>query len=481
MQGEQLMRKLIVLFTRGLLATLLCLSQAMVQAEDAVFSEAELDQMMAPIALYPDALLAQILMATTYPADVAEAVTWSKNNPDQQGDDAVAAVQEKPWDPSVMSLVAFPQVLAMMGEQPDWVQNVGDAFLADSEAVMDTVQKLRSKAKDEGNLKTTEQQKVIVEEPSSSSETVIIIEPADPQVVYVPTYNPTVVYGTWWWPHYTPWYYHPPGYAFGSAVISGIGFGIGIGITNALWGGCHWGHGHGSIDINVNKYNNININRNKIDVNKKNVEWNHNSDNRRGVPYRDEKSRQKFENKRAGAEQRKDYRGRDAKREQARATLDKRAVSPDEGRKQLQGAGGDKARESVSKANRDVAQGKLGSRDTAMSRDAAKGVDRDQAKGTVASRDAGKTRESAKGVSRDQAKGTLASRDAGKPRDVASKKTPTRDNALKGAGNAQKERRSINRGTSSVRSMNSRAGGGGGGRAAGGGGRAGGGGGGLRR
>ncbi len=305
------MKKLLSILGELVFASMICLSGGTVQAEDATFTEAELDQMMAPIALYPDSLLAQILMAATYPADVAEAVTWSKNNPGKEGDTAVEAVQDKSWDPSVMSLVAFPQVMTMMGEQPDWVQDVGDAFLADSDAVMDTVQKLRSKAKEEGNLETTEQQKVIVEEPSSS-ETVIIIEPADPQVVYVPSYNPTVIYGSWWWPHYTPWYYRPVGYGFGSAVVRGIGFGIGVGITNALWGGCSWGRGHGSVDINVNKYNNINVNRNRLDINKKNTSWNHNSNNRRGVPYKDDRSRQKFENKRGGADQRKDYRGRDA-------------------------------------------------------------------------------------------------------------------------------------------------------------------------
>jgi hypothetical protein len=157
------MKKLLALLGELVFATLLCLSPGTLQAEDAVFTEAELDQMMAPIALYPDSLLAQILMAATYPADVAEAVTWSKNNTGKEGDAAVEAVQDKSWDPSVMSLVAFPQVLEMMGEQPEWVQDVGDAFLADSEAVMDTVQKLRSKAKEEGNLETTEQQKVILQ------------------------------------------------------------------------------------------------------------------------------------------------------------------------------------------------------------------------------------------------------------------------------------------------------------------------------
>ena len=130
------------------LAIMVALAPLVAQAEDKTFSEAELDQMVAPIALYPDSLLAQILMAATYPADVAEAVTWSEQNPDQTGDAAVEAVQDKNWDPSVMSLVAFPQVLSMAGEHPDWVQNQGDAFLADSDAVMDAVQKLRHKAKE---------------------------------------------------------------------------------------------------------------------------------------------------------------------------------------------------------------------------------------------------------------------------------------------------------------------------------------------
>ena len=258
------MKKLFATFTTTILVVMLCIPFAPVQAADKTFSEAELDQMMAPIALYPDSLLAQILMACTYPADISDAIKWSKDNPKLEGDAAVKQVENKSWDPSVMSLVAFPQVLKMMGEQQNWVQNVGDAFLADSEGVMDTVQKLRKKAKDEGNLETTEQQKVIVEE--QPSETVIIIEPADPQVVYVPVYNTTVVYGTWWWPHYRPWYYYPPGYryGFGGAVWRGIGFGVGIGITNALWGNCRWGRGHGSVNINVNKYNNININKNKM-------------------------------------------------------------------------------------------------------------------------------------------------------------------------------------------------------------------------
>jgi len=416
------MKKLLAISGDILFAVILCLSLGTAQAEDATFSEAELDQMMAPIALYPDSLLAQILMASTYPADVAEAVKWSKDNPGQDGDAAVDAVQDKSWDPSVMSLVAFPQVLSMMGEQPDWVQNVGDAFLADSEGVMDTIQNLRKKAKDEGNLETTEQQTVTVQEPSTT-ETIIVIEPADPQIIYVPSYNPTVIYGTWWWPHYTPWYYRPYGYGFGSAVVRGIGFGIGIGITNALWGGCRWGRGRGSVNINVNRYNNVNVNRNRINTGKGNSNWNHNSNNRRGVPYKDQKSRQQFDNKRGGADKRSDYRGRDAQRDQARNTLDKRAVSPTEGRKDLKGAGGDKARGSVNKANRDFSQNKQGNRNVGQTRDA----------------------------------GT--SRNTGKSRNYSGSQSHSRNNAFKGSSNASRSRQSSNRGQSSNRSMSNRGGG----------------------
>ena len=128
------------------------------------FTKEQLDQMLAPIALYPDSLLSQILMAATYPADVADAAKWSKANPDKKGDAAVKAVQDQPWDPSVQSLAAFPQVLDMMGAKPDWVQKLGDAFLASSKDVLDAVQRLRTKAQQAGNLKTTEQQKVVVEQ-----------------------------------------------------------------------------------------------------------------------------------------------------------------------------------------------------------------------------------------------------------------------------------------------------------------------------
>lgn len=186
------------------------------------FSTAQIDQWVAPVALYPDALLSQVLMASTYPTNVAQAVQWSHDNPLKQGDAAIQAVSDQPWDASVKSLVAFPQLMALMGENPQWVQNTGDAFLAQPQDVMDSVQRLRQLAQQTGSLKSSTEQKVItttkkavpvkqtvtapvipsntvltanpvITEPAT---TVISIEPANPDVVYIPNYNPTVVYGT---------------------------------------------------------------------------------------------------------------------------------------------------------------------------------------------------------------------------------------------------------------------------------------------
>jgi len=332
--------------------TLFVLSFQTLAADDQhpTFSQAELDQIMAPIALYPDSLLSQILMASTYPAEVTQAVAWSKQNPQQQGDAAVKAVQDKVWEPNVASLVAFPQVLAMMGDKPDWVKKMGDAFLAQPGEVMNTVQKLRKKVQDAGNLKSTEQQKVIVDT-SASQQTVIKIEPATPQVVYVPTYNPTVVYGSWWWPAYPPFYYPPPlGYGFAAGVATGIGFGVGIAVTNAMWGSFDWNH-H-DVHIDVNHYNNINVNH-RLDVNKSSVSWNHNAVNRRGVPYADQANRQKYGQKLDGADMRQNFSGRDTQREQAAATLKGQGIDPAAERQKLSGAGGERVREQMGRLGRD--------------------------------------------------------------------------------------------------------------------------------
>lgn len=302
--------------------------------QQAVFGQEELDQMMAPLALYPDSLLAQVLMASTYPGDVADAVAWSKAHPDASGDAAVRQVADQPWDPSVQSLVAFPAVLVTLGQDPAWVQRVGDAFLAQPSDVMDSVQRLRRQAKAAGNLESNEQQTVTVQSAAQGgattvvqappAEQTIIIEPADPQVIYVPSYNPSVVYGTWPYPSYPPAYYPPPpGYYFGSALVAGLGFAAGVAIIDSVWGDCDWGHG--DVDIDVNKYNNINSNR-KIDASQRN--WQHNAANRDGVPYRDNASRERYSQRLPGAEQREALRGREparmAERERASQTLSQR-------------------------------------------------------------------------------------------------------------------------------------------------------------
>ena len=131
--------------------------------KDVVFTQEQLDQMLAPIALYPDPLLAQVLMASTYPGEIAEAVTWSKAHPDAKGDDAVKQVSSQTWDPSVQALVAFPQVLATLGQDPVWVQRLGDAFLAQPDDVMDGVQRLRHQAQAAGNLQSNQYQNVTVQ------------------------------------------------------------------------------------------------------------------------------------------------------------------------------------------------------------------------------------------------------------------------------------------------------------------------------
>ena len=189
------------------------------------FSQAELDQMLAPIALYPDSLLSQILTASTYPQDVAEAASWSRVNSGVRGETAVRLVEREPWDPSVIALVAFPQVLAMMDERRDWSQRLGDAFIAQPNQVMDTVQDLRARADAMGTLASGEE--IVVQRQGRD----YVIESPTPEVVYVPYYDPRVVYGTWWWPDYQPVYWSAwPGYAWRPGYRSLVwGYGITLG------------------------------------------------------------------------------------------------------------------------------------------------------------------------------------------------------------------------------------------------------------
>ena len=155
----------------------------------------QLDALTAPIALYSDTLLAQVLIASTYPAEVAQAGQWAQQNSSLQGAALDNALQQQPWDPSVKALVQVPTVLQQMNSRMDWNQQLGDAFLAQQADVMDSVQRLRQRAQGAGQLMTTEQQ-VVVTEGAGASQT-IVIEQANPQVMYVPSYQPQVVYGGW--------------------------------------------------------------------------------------------------------------------------------------------------------------------------------------------------------------------------------------------------------------------------------------------
>ena len=262
------------------------------------FSQEELDQLVAPIALYPDALLAQVLMASTYPLDVVAAERWVKANPGLKDKALEDALQQQPWDPSVKSLVVFPQVLTMMSEKIDWTQKLGDAFLAQQKDVLATAQALRSKAVAQGNLKDSKEQKVTTA--TEDNQTVIKIEPTNPEVVYVPTYNPTVVYGAWPYPAYPPYYYYPPGYVAGGALL---GFTAGVIVGGALWGNCNWGRG--DVNVNVNRYNNFNR------TNISNGNWNHDASRRGAVPYRDKTVAQQYgRGQSANAASREQFRGR---------------------------------------------------------------------------------------------------------------------------------------------------------------------------
>jgi Protein of unknown function (DUF3300) len=302
---------------------LMVLGSAMAQdapPQQPAFKPEELEQIVAPIALYPDSLLAQMFMASTYPLEIVEAARWSKANPKVTGDALQTALEKQTWDPAVKSLTAFPDVLAGMSDKLDWTQKLGDAFLADQKGVMDAVQRLRAKAKAEGNLTSSKEQKVTTTPAPAGSSTTTIIEiaPTDPEVVYVPSYNPTVVYGAWAYPAYPPYpvYAYPPGAAFFS-------FSMGVIVGGALWGNCNWGHG--DVDINVNNYNNFNrtdINNRNTNINNRDTNvsnrsnkqsWQHNPDHRKGVQYRDNTTQQKFgkaSNPQA-AQSRDEFRGRD--------------------------------------------------------------------------------------------------------------------------------------------------------------------------
>jgi hypothetical protein len=296
----------------GFSALALTLGPTALSAQDSKknFTPEQLDQLLAPIALYPDALLSQTLMAATYPLEVVEAARWTQANPNLKGDAAVQAVKGKDWDVSVKSLVAFPQTLAMMNNNLDWTQKVGDAMIGQQKDVADSIQRLRAKAAAAGNLKTTPQQKVATQTTGSAS--AIVIEPANPELIYVPYYNPTWAYGPWPYPAYPPVYYPPPP-NYGAALATGMMFGLGVAAGAAMFGGWHWGWSGGGWG---NSYTTVNVNRattisaNNFDANKyRDGQWAHDPAHRDGVPYRTSAERERYNQARPGAQQREQFRG----------------------------------------------------------------------------------------------------------------------------------------------------------------------------
>ena len=275
-------------------------------------STAQLEQLVAPIALYPDSLLAQVLMAATYPLEVVSAARWSKANPQIHGKDLDAAMQQQTWDASVKSLTAFPQTLQMMNEKLEWTEKLGDAFLDQQKDTMDAVQRLRAKAHAQGNLVSSKEQSVKVESGSGSTYQTIIIEPAQPDVVYVPVYSPTVVYGAWPYPAAPPYEWYPPGYAVAGNIMS---FGLGLAVGNALWGDFDWHHG--DVNINVNDYRRYTHNSLPANWNANGGAWRHDPQHRRGVPYNNPAVANRYQGAHAGmvnqerAQAREAFRGHD--------------------------------------------------------------------------------------------------------------------------------------------------------------------------
>lgn len=284
---------------------------------EAPMSDEQLEQLLAPLALYPDSLLSQVLMASTYPVDVVQADRWAKGRKDLKGDALATELEKQPWDPSVKSLINFPDVLGGMSEKLDWTVDVGDAFIADQKRVLDAVQRLRNRANAAGNLKSSEQQNVTVTQTPGAQTQTIVIESTDPDVVYVPSYDTTVVYGGWPYPAYPPYPppYYPPYYQPGAALV---GFGVGLAVGAAwgyAWGGCNWGRG--DVDINVNRNTNINT---KIDRSKYQNragqagggKFQHDPARRQGAAYRDSATAKRYGGETAARTQgaRDQYRGR---------------------------------------------------------------------------------------------------------------------------------------------------------------------------
>ncbi len=279
---------------------LLALSPASRAAEQGVeFSQAELDQMLAPIALYPDALLSQVLIASTYPLEVIQADRWVRSNKDLSAEDALKFAENKNWDPSVKALVAFPDILKRMSEDVDWTQRLGDAFLNNEGDVMDAVQRLRKRAYATGNLEKA--QHISVERDDNN----IIIEPTEERIVYVPVYDTRVVYGNWWWPDYPPVYWHyPTSYTY----VSGFYWGprIHLGPTY-FFSSCHW-RDRRIVVIDRHHPNTHFYTGRSIVRHDSARPWSHNPAHRQGVAYYNNRLRDTYHSPRPSYQHDRQYR-----------------------------------------------------------------------------------------------------------------------------------------------------------------------------
>src|ERR1700704_5715793 len=268
-------------------------SQPPADEQGASIPPEQLESLVAPIALYPDPLLSQTLVASTYPLEIIQLQQWLERNKTLKDKARADAVQKEPWDASIRAMAALPDVVKQLAENIKWTTDLGNAFLAQQSDVMDAVQRMRKKAQKGGNLKSSEQQKV--ETKTVASKEVIIIEQSNPEVVYVPSYNPTVVYGAPAYP-YPPIAYPPPGYyAAGMALSFGIGIAMG-----AAWGG-GWGYnsgwGGGNNNININTNNNFVKNSNRQNVSNRSGggnTWQHNPQHRGGAPYSNRATANKY-------------------------------------------------------------------------------------------------------------------------------------------------------------------------------------------
>jgi Protein of unknown function (DUF3300)/Chaperone of endosialidase len=391
---------------------------------------AELDQLLAPMALHPDPLLSEVLIASTYPLEVVQADRWAKSNKALKGDALTAALAKQSWDDSVKSLVQVPSVLAMMSEQLDWTQRLGDAVLAQQADVMDSIQRLRARARANGKLESTKEQTVTVK--TEDQKQYVVIEPTSPTEIYVPYYEPAAVYGDWPNPDYAPYYFPPPyGYIPGAALATGVAFAAGVAVRHAFWGNCDWGRGN--INVVANRSVDIaNINRGK---------WEHNAAHRQGVKYNNADVRQKFAKTdiQAGKAARQDFRGKDGQK-----VLEPDRDRPGAGDRDRPAAG-DRERAAAGDRERAAA----GDRD----RPGAGDRDRPQARDTGGRPDAGKGGADKASRQPGQKVSSKAGQKAsGQPSQKASPRpsTPQRDTAFANVQSGPKTHAQANRGRQSV-------------------------------